>query len=374
MPDLPNFIFVICQNGAEKAARAEITANHPNLALAFSRPGFVTFKLSEEAKLPENFTLKSTLARTWGWSRGKCAGESADEMIEQITADPRLADCQHLHVWQRDPALPGKNGFEPGVSALADSVGQLFASKLSSTTANQADVGTSRVNRVAQPDEKVFDVVMVEPNEWWFGYHVASHVAGRWPGGAPQFDTTVETCSRAYFKLKEALLWSGIKVQPGDVCAEIGSAPGGACQLLLELGATVIGIDPAEMEDEILQHPQFTHIRKQSSEVRKKDFSNVKWLVSDMSVTPTYTLDAIEEIVSHDRVDVTGLVMTMKLTDWKLVDDIPAAMKRVRGLGFKFVRARQLAFNRREFCIVAVKDRFALRKGKSRKKSEGKGR
>ena len=67
-------------------------------------------------------------------------------------------------------------------------------------------------------------------------------MAQRWPGGVPLFDTTVETYSRAYFKLKEALLWSGITVKPGDVCAEIGSAPGGASQLLLEMGARVIGI------------------------------------------------------------------------------------------------------------------------------------
>ena len=89
-----------------------------------------------------------------------------------------------------------------------------------------------------------------------------------------------------------------------------------------------------------------------------------------MSVTPTYTLDAIEEIVSHDRVSVTGLIMTMKLTDWKLVNDVPALMKRAGDLGFKFVRSRQLAFNRREFCMVAVKDRYALRKSRKAKRPE----
>ena len=89
-----------------------------------------------------------------------------------------------------------------------------------------------------------------------------------------------------------------------------------------------------------------------------------------MSVTPTYTLDAIEEIVSHDRVSVTGVIMTMKLTDWKLVNDVPALMKRAGALGFKFVRSRQLAFNRREFCMVAVKDRYALRKSRKIKRTE----
>lgn len=355
----PSFIFVVCQHGAEKPLRAEVLANHPDLKLAFSRPGFVTFK-AENASFAESFSLKSTLARTWGWSLGKCSGESAKELVTQITADPQFSTCSHVHVWERDRTLPGKNGFEPGVSPLATEV----AAQVEAASGQ----ASHSFNRVAGANDRVFDIVMVEPDEWWYGYHVASHAAGRWPGGVPVIDTSVETFSRAYFKLKEALIWSGITIKPGDVCAEIGSSPGGSCQLLLELGATVIGIDPAEMEDEILKHEQFTHVRKRSSEVRKKDFSDVKWLISDMSVTPTYTLDAIEEIVSHDRVSVTGVIMTMKLSDWKIVDDIPAFMKRARGLGFKFVRSRQLAFNRREFCMVAVRDRFALRDSKRVKK------
>lgn len=354
-----SFIFVVCQHGAEKALRSEVLANHPDLKLAFSRPGFVTFKAGN-ASLAESFSLKSTLARTWGWSLGKCSSESSRELVAQITSDPQFSSCSHVHVWERDRALPGKNGFEPGVSPLATEV----AAQVEAASGQAA----LAFNRVASVNDRVFDIVIVEPDEWWYGYHVASHTAGRWPGGVPVIDTSVETVSRAYFKLREALLWSGITIKPGDVCAEIGSAPGGACQLLLEIGATVIGIDPAEMEDEILKHERFTHVRKRSSEVRKKDFSAVKWLISDMSVTPTYTLDAIEEIVSHDRVSVTGVVMTMKLSDWKIVDDIPAFIKRARGLGFKFVRSRQLAFNRREFCMVAVRDRFALRNSKRVKK------
>ena len=40
-------------------------------------------------------------------------------------------------------------------------------------------------------------------------------------------DVTKEVFSRAYFKLKEALMWSGIKIKPTDVCA-LGFA-GGCC-------------------------------------------------------------------------------------------------------------------------------------------------
>lgn len=358
------FIYVICQNGAQAAAKLELVSNHPELKLAFSRPGFVTFKVPADV-LGERFSLRSTLARTYGWSLGKIAGENAGEMVEQISKVPQLSQAKHLHVWQRDPVIPGRNGFEPGVSALAQEVGMLFQHGQLGSSSSTAQL---MINRVAKPGDMVFDVVMVEPNEWWYGYHVADTVAQRWPGGVPLFDTTIETYSRAYFKLKEALLWSGIAVKPGDVCAEIGSAPGGASQLLLEMGASVIGIDPAEMEQEVLDHENFTFIRRRSSEVKKRDLSSVKWLTADVNAAPQFTLDAITELVEHPSIDIKGVILTIKLLERKLILQIPELMAQLKGLGFQVVKSRQLAFNRNEFCLVGVKDKFILRSGKQAKK------
>ena len=352
------FIFVICQNGAESATKSEILSNHSNLNLAFSRPGFITFKVSSETPLPQRFTLKSALARTYGWSLGKCISQDASEMVTEISTLAEFEKANHLHVWQRDPFTPGKNGFEPGTSALANEVANLFKAVADKTNSKLI------VNKESKPDDPIFDVVMVEPNEWWYGYHFASTVAGRWPGGTPAIDTTVETYSRAYFKLSEALLWSGITIRPGDICAEIGSAPGGACQLLLEKGASVIGIDPAEMETGILEHENFVHVRKRGSDVKRKEFRNTKWLLSDLNADPKFSIDTVAEIVNHPLVDVKGIILTLKFSEWKNATSIPELMKTVKALGFQVVKARQLSFNRREICLVAVKDKFVLRLGK----------
>ena len=357
-----NFIYVVCQNGAESATKLELMSALPNLNLAFSRPGFITFKVADKP-LPERFSLPSTLARSYGWSIGKVSGENAADLVAEIATQPKFARADHIHIWQRDPVLPGRNGFEPGVSELAAAIGDLFSQ---TEVAKQTGL---MVNRVAKPGDLVFDVMMVEPNEWWFGFHHADTVAQRWPGGAPLFDTSIETYSRAYFKLKEALLWSGITIATGDVCAEIGSAPGGACQLLLEMGAKVIGIDPAEMEPEILEHENFTFIRRRSSEIKKRDLRDVKWLIADVNAAPKFTLDSITEIVQHSAIDVKGVVLTIKLLERKLVREIPALMAQVKSLGFQVVKSRQLAFNRNEFCLIGVKDKFVLRSGKKAKKS-----
>jgi len=358
-----DFIFVCCQHGCEKAVKSEIAEGYPGLNFAFSRPGFLTFKLTNGASLPLKFSLTSTFARTSGWSFGKASGDEAATLVQEVLKSPAAKLCDHVHVWQRDTHVPGKKGFEPGQSILADEVAGLIAA---SPVMSDRKVSA---NQIAQANDLILDVVMVEPNEWWFGFHYATTTAGRWPGGVPKIDASQEVISRAYFKLDEALRWSGIKINPGDVCAEIGSAPGGACQLLLEQEAIVIGVDPAEMETEVLEHTNFTHIRRRGNEVRKKDLRSVRWLMADVNAAPTYTLDIVEEMVTSSSIDVTGVVLTLKLVDMKFADQIAEFRRRVKGLGFSVVKSRQLAFNRGEICLVGVKDRFALRSSRQRVKT-----
>lgn len=184
----------------------------------------------------------------------------------------------------------------------------------------------------------------------------------RYPGGVPPVNTDRPVLSRAYHKLWEALLWSGIHIGPNDRCAEIGSSPGGACQLLLEKGAKVIAIDPAELDKSIAKHHNLTYLRCRGREVSKKKLKDVQWLLCDINAAPSFTLDTVEEIVTNQHVNrIRGLILTLKLADWRLAEEIDDWQERIRKLGFKAVKTRQLALNRREICLVAVRDRFALR-------------
>ena len=183
----------------------------------------------------------------------------------------------------------------------------------------------------------------------------------------PSLNLEHEVVSRAYFKLAEALRWSGIHINDGDHCTEIGASPGGTCQLLLEKGAIVIAIDPAELDKEIEKHPNLKYIRGRGKEVRKKDLKDTRWLFADLNVTPTYTLDSIEDIVSSQHLKkLRGMVLFLKITDWKMAGNVPSWNQRVSKLGFQVVKTRQLAFNRNEICLVAVRDKFALRASKKR--------
>ncbi len=173
-----------------------------------------------------------------------------------------------------------------------------------------------------------------------------------------------DAVSRAWLKMEEALRWSELPIPAGGNalhparCAEIGSAPGGATQSLLARGCEVLGIDPAEMHPAVLANPRFTHIRRRSVQVRRRDFRKVRWLMADMNVAPGYTLDAVESIVTHPEVNVRGMLLTLKLFEWRLADELPAWIDRVRSWGFNVVRARQLQHNRQEVCVAALQKPF----------------
>ncbi len=457
---MSQFLYTVCQRGAEPALKAELAKHWPDFRFAYSRPGFVTFKLPDGADLPEDFDLQSVFARTYGFSLGKVTGTDAQAMAreawrlatesefapqrssaallfspstgeggkpapggpapegwlaaqsstpqpvdhaadpshtppppashpapaaehpadddsdieQQLAAEepaesedaeedvsgalhggkPWVVHYHRIHAWERDIDEPGHHGFEPGVTPLAEEVGQLI----------RAEMGEQAppVNRLAKPGQRVLDVVLVEPNEWWIGYHRAAAAPSRWPGGVYPVDLPEEVVSRAYLKMAEALAWSRLPIEREDCCVELGSSPGGSCQALLDRGCEVVGVDPAEMAPELLEHENFIHVRARSQDIKRREFAGIQWLMADLNVAPNYTLDTVESIVTHHATNFRGLILTLKLSEWELAAHIPEYLERVRGWGFEYVRARQLSYNRQEICVAAMRRRQMRRK------------
>ena len=343
-----------CQAGAETPLKTEIARRYRDFRLAFSRPGFVTFKVPDDLRSDRQFQLKSVFARTCGFSIDRISGQDTPDLCDQAWQllgqrypPEALTRFQHIHAWERDRHLPGDDGFEPGISPVARETGELFL-------AAEPRPQTKRAfNQPALSGDRVLDIVLVEPGEWWLGWHRAQSGSSTWPGGVPEIDLPTGTVSRTYLKMVESLEWSGLPVEQGDACVEIGSAPGGSCQALLERGLTVTGIDPAEMDTALLSNPYFTHLRARAKDLKRRMFSDFRWLMADASVAPNYTLDTVEAIVTHRKVRLEGLLLTLKMTGWDLAGNIPEYTRRVRSWGYRYVRARQLAYNRREICIAA---------------------
>jgi 23S rRNA (cytidine2498-2'-O)-methyltransferase len=348
------FFFATCQVRAEAALKAEMARRWPGFRFSFSRPGFLTFRLPADHGLALDFDPRLVFARAWGFSLGTVVGSSATARAAELARALAGRRFDALHVWQRDRAPSGDHGFEPHVTPGAREAE-------AAVRALWPDGGAPGPARIAQAGQSVLDCVLVDPDTWWIGQHVAGAGETRFPGGLREIESPSEAVSRAYVKMKEALAWSGLGVQAGQRIVEIGCAPGGASQALLDEGLNVIGIDPAQVDPCVLAHPRFTHVQKRGSEVRRRELRGVRWLAADMNVAPNYTLDTVEALVTHPTVNVRGLLLTLKLLDWELAEQISEYLHRIRSWGYAQVRAKQLPHNRQEICVAAVKSKSKSR-------------
>lgn len=355
----PGFLFVTCQVGAEPALKRELARDWPDLRFAYSRPGFLTFKLPPAHPLATQLNLRSVFARTAGYSLGKLTGASADELARSLWPLVGERPIHGVHVWQRDAYPPGDHGFQPGPTPLSIAAAAAIEQQLPPTAAPASSI---LVNQIAERGQTVLDCVIVEPTEWWIGLHRVDASPSRWPGGVLPIEPPANMVSRAYLKMEESLAWSGLPIAASDACVELGSAPGGASQALLGHGLIVNGIDPAEMDPCVLADPNFHYLRMRAGDLKRREFRGVKWLMSDMNVLPWITLDAVESIVTNRQVSVAGLLLTLKLAEWSLAEEIPNYLNRIRNWGYREVRARQLAFNRQEICVTALKSRSNRRR------------
>lgn len=383
------FIFANCQHGMESTARDQILRHHPELRLAFSRPGFMTFKVVDAA-WPDRFQLRSPLVRTMGWSVDSIRDASTPARIEwaarQIENAMAASDSERftVHVWSRDLRRPGERGFEPGPDERIAGV----VEGLRNALANSADKLV--FNQNAKANQRVYDLILVDEDHWFWGWHDASTIPGRWVGGVPKISSETKPISRAYYKLTEALLWSGIRINPGDLCVEIGSSPGGACQRLVELGARVIAVDPADLAPEIAENPAVQHLRKRGHELRKQEVIEARWLMADVNIQPAAMLNTILGLIDRGHLGhVRGMLLTLKLPDSSKprkqpkkeagisandksgrepIPELEELARPFRERGYRLAKLRQLAFNRNELCLLIARDRFAIRSSRKRSK------
>ncbi len=344
-----SFVYFSCQHGAEATIKSQLCEPEGPYRLSFSQKGFVTLKSELATPVWSRALPESPLVRSRGHVLSKFEGEQSSELITKILDEYASADWECLHVWQRDIAQPGWHGFEPGRSSLAEMVAEQFRIALT----EREDARSSTINTMVGIGTKLIEIIIVEPNRWWVAAKPVQNLADGWPGGVYAVPAPDNMISRAYLKIAEAIPWSELPIKPGDRIVEIGSSPGGACQRLLDLGAQVTGVDPAEMDEAIADNPRFEHWRSKSMQVKRKLFRPFRYLVCDANVAPNYTLDTVESIVTYPTSRFKGLILTIKLSSWEHAKDIPQHLERVRSWGFGRVQARQLAHNRREYCLVA---------------------
>ena len=330
-----SFLLATCQGGAEAALcdrQAEIL---PQVTKAAWRRGVVTFRLGAGFDPPDDFFPDLVFARTVIRSLGQVTGADEAELVERAVGLAGRIAWDNVHVWPRDPRT----------DVAADAVRRSLWAALD---------GAAPPDPVAAAGDLVLDCVVDAPDRWWVGWHRADGPSSRWPGGVYPGELPADKVSRAWLKLDEALATFGVTLEPGDRACELGAAPGGACQRLLEAGLSVVGVDPAPVEEPVAKHPRFEQWRMRARDVRLRAFRGFDWLVTDMNIDPTSTLESIGRIVTTSGVRPKGIVATLKLPEWSRAAALPQWLELFRRWGFTPL-ARQLSSGGREVCVVALR-------------------
>ena len=352
------FLLVSCQGGAEEALCQRQQAILPELTKGAWRRGAVTFRLPSREALPVSPSRKSRcdppddffpdliFARAVIRSFGQVTGASDQERIKKLRVLANHEAFDNIHVWQRDPRT----------EVSPDSIRKLLL---------EAFCQSVSLAPIANPGDLVLDCVVDSVDRWWVGWHRAKTPASCWPGGVYPQALPEDKVSRAWLKLDEALVPFGLTLPPGNRACELGASPGGACQRLLEAGLSVVGIDPALVDQRVAAESQFEQWRMRARDVQIRMFRGFDWIVADMNIDPTGTLESIERIVNAPGVRPAGIIATLKLPEWSRASALPEWLNLFRAWGFN-PHVRQLSSGGKEVCVVALKN-AALRKSLVRK-------
>ena len=327
------FLLVACPGGAEEELCRRQRELLPTLQRGAWRRGMVTFRLPAGFDPPDDFFPDLVFARAVIRSLGQVTAATTAKLVAAATALAGAADWDNVHVFPRDPRA------ETDVSAIRHALLEACALPADSPA-------------IAAPGDRVLDCVIDTPDRWWVGWHRATSPPSRWPGGMYPVPLPADKVSRAWLKLDEAIATFGIHLGHGERACELGGAPGGSCQRLLEAGLHVVGVDPALVDERVAAQSRFTHWRKRSRDVKLRDFRGFDWIVSDMNIDPVSTLEALGRVVTAPGVRPKGIVATLKLPAWSRAEALPAWLATFRGWGYA-PQARHLSTGGRELCVYA---------------------
>lgn len=302
---MSQFYFAVTNPDVEALLKEEVKFYYPELKLSYSRPGFLTFKAEKAIPFTPHFSRVA----------GLCLGKFKRSEL----------NFKKAWVWKRDEdfILP------PELETLSQ-------------------------NSLFKIGEKVTLIMMIGPDEFWVGEYEQLKTHLQTPGEVSSIQVK-EVPSRAYYKIAEAHEAFDLPFEKGQRVLELGSAPGGASLFFLEQEMKVIGVDPADMNPEIIQNPLFRHIKKPFETLNDGNFrDHIDWIVSDINLPPTVVLREVERLLGFT--DPKGLVLTLKINQDKHLKMIRHLVSNYRELGFNRAALKYLPSHRQEIVIVAMKD------------------
>lgn len=351
------FVFALCQRGAEVALKREAARLSPELAPAYQRPGLVTFR-SPNA-VTADFELPWVFARASGMSLGAARDlPAAVERLEDLRADALLSAPLCLQVVERDLFRPDEEPADYRRGSLSAELDAALRERASALFSERA---------LPEPGELVLSAIVAKDDPWVLGLHRHQRARCPYPGGRYPLTLPPDLPSRAYAKIEEAIQTFSLPVRAGDRALELGAAPGGAAYALARRGVSVTAVDPAQMEPYVLNFrgpsgARVQHLQKPMGALTRSELAfPVQWLLLDVHLAPQVALRTARKLASWFRDTLLGAVLTLKLNDWAFADEVESFLAQAREMGLTSPRAKQLASHRQELCVVGLTQRGAER-------------
>jgi 23S rRNA (cytidine2498-2'-O)-methyltransferase len=178
------------------------------------------------------------------------------------------------------------------------------------------------------------------------------HCLSRFPNGEIHFqENKTDPPSRAYLKLWEVFTLHGVKPNPGDICLDLGSSPGGWTWVLAQMNCQVISVDKAPLDARLLKSPRVNYLNRSAFSIQPAEIGRIDWLFSDVICYPQRLLTLIKTWLESGLCK--NFVCTIKLqgpADKAILNEFAAIPNS---------RLLHLYHNKHEltwFCTASVKD------------------
>src|SRR4051812_10143589 len=171
------------------------------------------------------------------------------------------------------------------------------------------------------------------------------------PGGRLRVHVPDAAPSRAAMKLLEAFAWLDRAPDAGDVCVDLGAAPGGWSWVLLERHAGIIAVDPAFLARSLQGKKGVQHERRDAFKYEPP--GQVDWLFSDMAWRPLESAALLAKWARRGWARL--LIANIKLPMRKKAEMLVRVREILTDGGWSNLRVRQLYHDREEVTVAAVR-------------------
>jgi 23S rRNA (cytidine2498-2'-O)-methyltransferase len=286
--------------------------------------------------------LDATFARQGFQVAALVSGATPEDLAERAAhaLAPEVTDQYVLQVWVADTDRDNPHG------PLAHELEGMIESRLAASIPGASRLSARDLGPVAVP---FLQVCLTSATTAAVGILSTNRALSLAPGGRLRVHVPGDKPSRAVRKLAEALTWLGLGPEPGEVCVDLGAAPGGWTFLLLERRAKVVAVDPAKLRPDLLGRRGLRYVGMSAFDFEPED--PVDWLFCDMAWRP---LEVAKMLARWGRLRMTTmLVANFKLPMKRKAETVAEIRAILEQGGFASVKTRQLYHDRDEITLTA---------------------